>query len=167
MPSLAPIIAGALLAGAGLVFVLSPLLARRRPGWRPTGGRAGRRVDEDAALAAAPEEQPTSAIDALREIEFDRETGKLSEADYTALKAAYTERALAQMRAAATVALPAAAPPPAALPVCTACGPRPQTDAIYCSRCGRYLAGACARCSSPVTEPAAQFCSVCGQGLAA
>jgi double zinc ribbon protein len=152
MPSLAPIIAGALLAGAAVLFVLSPLLARRRPGRRPT---------------VIPDGPPTSAIDALREIEFDRETGKLSEADYTALKAAYTERALAQMRAAETLALPAAAAPPAAFPVCTACGPRPQSDAIYCSRCGRYLAGACARCSSPVTEPAAQFCSACGQGLAA
>jgi hypothetical protein len=33
---------------------------------------------------------PESAIDALREIEFDRATGKLSDDDYAALKTEYT-----------------------------------------------------------------------------
>ena len=35
---------------------------------------------------------------ALREIEFDRETGKLSDADYSELKARYTEAAVLAMR---------------------------------------------------------------------
>ena len=35
---------------------------------------------------------------ALREIEFDRATGKLSDADYAELKARYTEQAIAAMR---------------------------------------------------------------------
>ncbi len=41
-----------------------------------------------------------SAIDALREIEFDRATGKLSDDDYAALKAEYTRTALVELRAA-------------------------------------------------------------------
>jgi hypothetical protein len=66
------------------------------------------------------------AIDALREIEFDRATGKLSDSDYDSLKASYTERALTAMRAGGNV-------------VCESCGPRPETDARFCSRCGRSL----------------------------
>src|SRR5215470_2422959 len=38
------------------------------------------------------------ALSALREIEFDKATGKLSEEDYAALKAKYTAEALAVLR---------------------------------------------------------------------
>jgi hypothetical protein len=68
------------------------------------------------------------AIDALREIEFDRETGKLSDSDYAALKGEYTQRAVAFMRATEA-------------PVCSVCGPRPERDAIFCSNCGKSLGG--------------------------
>src|SRR5439155_18632511 len=40
----------------------------------------------------------TVALRALKEIEFDRATGKLSDADYEQLKAKYTAEALAAMR---------------------------------------------------------------------
>jgi hypothetical protein len=56
-----------------------------------------------APTHAAPpepgEEERSTAIDALREIEFDRATGKLSDADYSALKQTYTQQALAELRA--------------------------------------------------------------------
>jgi ribosomal protein L40E len=66
------------------------------------------------------------AVDALRELEFDRETGKISESDYGPLKARYTEQALAVMRAGSA-------------PVCEKCGPRPESDAEFCSNCGSAL----------------------------
>ena len=50
---------------------------------------------------------------------------------------------------------------------CESCGPRPESDAIYCSQCGRYLAGACGSCGSPVTEAGARYCGACGGALAA
>ncbi len=71
----------------------------------------------------------TTAIDALREIEFDHETGKLSETDYAQLKATYTQRALSVMRNSG-----------AAVVACEQCGPRPEPDARFCSECGRALA---------------------------
>lgn len=113
----------------------------------------------------------------LREVEFDRETGKLSESDYAALKSTYTREALAALRSEETP------PPPAgvaddeveaiilkyrARPTsCEACGPRPEPDAIYCSSCGRYLAGVCGGCGARITEPGARFCPACGGSLAA
>ena len=157
-----PLIVGALLAVTALVLVLYPLfddlsLPNRRA--RAPGG-------------ATPQ---VEAVQALREIEFDRETGKLSDGDYSALKTKYTREAVAAMRdeesglagsrgdAAEAVILQyrrrAAG--------CAVHGPRPESDAIYCSACGLYLAGSCAHCSAPITEIGAQFCASCGETLAA
>jgi hypothetical protein len=113
------------------------------------------------------------AVIALREIEFDRATGKLSDSDYAELRTRYTERALDAMRQAD--AAPAADDPVEAvvlayrarLKACVECGPRPEPDAIYCSNCGRYLPGLCAGCGATVNEPGAAFCASCGRRLAA
>jgi hypothetical protein len=149
-----PLIVGTVLAVLGMAFVLSPVLL----GTKPRRANAG----------AAPQER---AIDALREIEFDRATGKLSDGDYAALKASYTERALGELRAE-----PAAAADVAEAAVmayrrlrgrCPVHGVRPETDALYCNECGRYLSGACASCGTVVTESAARYCTGCGAALAA
>jgi hypothetical protein len=118
------------------------------------------------------------AVEALREIEFDRETGKLSDVDYAELKAEYTQEAIAAMRAeesaAAALAAPAGDAAEAAVLAyrrrvreCARCGPRPEPDASYCSSCGTYLPGRCGHCGADVTEPGAAFCVGCGHALAA
>ena len=108
-------IVGTALALATLAFVLYPLfqepLALGRPQWRPHPG--------------APS---TSAVEALREIEFDHATGKLSERDYAELTALYTHRAVTAMRGEL-----------ATLVVCEICGVRPEANAVFCSECGRSL----------------------------
>ncbi|HKV49763.1 MAG TPA: zinc ribbon domain-containing protein [Gemmatimonadaceae bacterium] len=157
-----PLILGTVLALAALAFVLVPLFF------------AARAVDVPAP-PAADAGTSAEAIAALREVEFDRETGKLSDADYTALKAAYTRDALAALRAedaapgrvsdAEVEAMILAYRAPNR--VCAVCGPRPEPDAIYCSTCGRYLTGSCARCGASVTEPGARYCPACGATLAA
>ena len=153
---------GTILAVGALGFVLYPLFV-------DTPERVSR---------AEPErrESEQSAVRALREIEFDRATGKLSDSDYESLRANYSQLALAELRGG---------PAPAAAPVseddiearvrayraarrdCKRCGLRPEPDAIYCSTCGDYLGGACPTCSAPVTETSATFCSTCGVPLAA
>jgi hypothetical protein len=131
-----------------------------------------------------PEDTPRGvALAALKEIEFDRETGKLSDEDYAFLKAKYTGAALDALRAelpgaggdvevliAARVrALRSAqtsAPPGA--PSCPACGPRPEGDAVFCSSCGHRLrdGGACAGCGAMLGADS-RFCAQCGAGVAA
>jgi hypothetical protein len=166
-----PLLIGTALALVALAFVLYPLVV----GTRPAQPRA--RGDAPPAAAAGG----TSAIEALREIEFDRATGKLSDADYEALKSTYTREALAALRAdesaRADAALAAEDPAEAAvlryrgallaLPSCEVHGPRPEPDAVYCSDCGRYLAGKCARCGTSVSRLGARFCTQCGSSLAA
>ena len=93
-----------------------------------------------------PEETPKGiALAALKEIEFDRETGKLSDADYDALKAKYTASALEALRQEeqeGTATTPEPRPvdgAPAGSAACQQCGPRPEPDAVFCSQCGRPL----------------------------
>jgi hypothetical protein len=82
------------------------------------------------------------ALVALREIEFDRATGKLTEEDYFRLKAKYEREALAAIEAeeagAAAVHLEVAGLQRGA--ECPACGPRPEAAPVFCSSCGRLLA---------------------------
>jgi ribosomal protein L40E len=103
---------GTLLAVASLCFVLFPLFRQELPG----APRKGRDIKPRQILA----------VDALRELEFDRETGKISDSDYEPLKARYTAQALAVMRAGNAA-------------VCEKCGPRPEQGAQFCSKCGSPL----------------------------
>ena len=189
LPEITPLVVGTALALAGLALVLSPLLSE-------DGGAAdaAREATREATRRknAPKEEASDGAVAALREIEFDRETGKLSDADYADLKARYTKAALAELRAAdlAIVAVAAASSRPVLVteagvdsigdPVedairrakanqrsCTVCGPRTEPDAMFCSSCGRYLPGDCGKCGDPVELVGSRFCSGCGEQLAA
>lgn len=156
------LLVGTLLAVGALAYVLFPLLAG--------GTQTPRRVAPSSAQTAEASQQ--EAIIALREIEFDRVTGKLSDADYDELKTRYTERALQAIRTEAS-SPPADAAEAVVLAYrarmksCARCGPRPEPDAVYCSNCGHFLPGACGSCGADVTEPGAAFCTSCGRQLAA
>jgi hypothetical protein len=113
----------------------------------------------------------TVALRALKEIEFDRATGKLSDADYEQLKAKYTESALAAMRGEARLTAGAGPGITKSRPAiaCPDHGPRPESDAVFCSDCGRRLGtaqGYCARCGTAL-EDDARYCNRCGARVAA
>ena len=152
------LVVGTALAIGALAFVLYPLFFDQ-PVARATPPPRVESWSDDVAVAA------------LREIEFDRATGKLSEADYAQLKEQYTRQALARMRRApgveeddleATIRAYRAE-----RPACERCGPRPEAAAIFCSNCGQYLPGRCEQCGQRVEEAGARFCSACGHRLAA
>jgi len=89
----------------------------------------------------APEEtRRGTALLALKEIEFDRETGKLSDRDYDLLKARYSAEALSAIAEEESTAWQGIPPVSSATPPsCRFCGPRPEPDAVFCSTCGRKL----------------------------
>ena len=164
-------LAAALVGVAAVSLVLQPLLMPGPPA---------------APVFEPPDPQETAkgvALSALKEIDFDRETGKLSDEDYEFLKAKYTRAAIEALRAEAgadpedvedliaarvrAFRSAASAAPPGS-PVCPTCGPRPEPDAAFCSTCGRRLqpGGACAGCGAPLTATS-RFCDRCGSAVAA
>src|SRR2546425_9402467 len=94
---MAELIAGILLVAGALYLVLKPVF---QPQFAEVGKGDGGSVeggedpDDDLSPGAV-------ALRALKEIEFDRATGKLSDTDYDALRAEYTAAALAALRAEA------------------------------------------------------------------
>jgi double zinc ribbon protein len=169
-PTLEIVIAIVFAAGA-VWFTLQPIL---RPAGADPLGAIGDGEEDDFDEDTSPR---SVALRALREIEFDRATGKLADADYDSLKAKYTAEAVAAVRAGAPDApAPAARRAPAVAgapgvpaPVCPVHGPRPESGAEFCAECGRPLgsgAGFCSRCGASLTLDAA-FCNSCGTRVAA
>jgi double zinc ribbon protein len=176
------VLAAVLVGIAALWLVLQPLI-----GSHPSPSLPFEPLD--------PEETPKGvALAALKEIEFDRETGKLSDDDYEFLKAKYTVAAVEALRQdqAETVsndieALIAAkvrslrsatattppdtsprSPASGSRPACDTCGPRPEPDAVFCSTCGRRLTTSqyCHPCGARLV-PGSSFCEACGRPVAA
>lgn len=123
---------GTALALIALAFVLYPLFTSAGDDAPPP---LQRREPSDAERAE----------EALREVEFDRATGKLSPQDYEALRSAYTAEVVQAMRTEEQ-----SAPPPdeaealierfrGMVAVCPECGERPEPAAEFCSSCGRRL----------------------------
>jgi hypothetical protein len=165
------LIIGILLATGATYYVLRPVLRPVAPAPHGAGtADEGDDPDDDLSPQAV-------ALRALKEIEFDRATGKLSDADYDELHAKYQAVALAALRddagtrgppAPATQRAPAVAGAPR-VPACPVDGPRPEPDAVFCSTCGRRLGtapGYCTRCGSTL-ETDARYCNRCGSRVAA
>ncbi|MEO6066897.1 MAG: zinc ribbon domain-containing protein [Gemmatimonadota bacterium] len=152
-----------MVGGAALSLILMPLL-------RPTPEAPAPAWD----LPELEETRKGQALLALKEIDFDLATGKLSDADHALLKHKFTAEAVAAIRedapavavvSAGTVASVGTviSAGTAKLQACPTCGPRPESDAIFCSTCGRLLSShTCAGCGVAMA-PGAKFCEGCGR----
>ena len=179
--------------GAGTALALGAALVVLGPLWKADADPPPSESTPERGAAGEARAEGVSAVEALREIEFDRATGKLSDDDYAALKTAYTRDALAELRAAdgkragaaAAVAAPVGTDPVedalrvyrerqafaraagrADARTCPVDGPRPEGDAVFCSACGRYLAAGCPHCGAACEREGQRFCETCGTPLA-
>jgi hypothetical protein len=162
---LGALILGTILAVGALGYVLYPVFF-------------GVPQEAKRVVARAEPSEREAAVAALREIEFDRATGKLSDTDYADLKRRYSQQAIDAMRREGNEPGPVTGVSDDEVEAlvrayrgghhaCPTCGPRPEPDAIYCSNCGRYLRENCAGCGASVELPDARFCVHCGNRLAA
>ncbi|HET9604536.1 MAG TPA: zinc ribbon domain-containing protein [Gemmatimonadales bacterium] len=154
------LVAAVVLGCAGVWFMLAPLV-QLTPQAMPV----------PADPFDREETERSRAVEALREIEFDRATGKLSDDDYGALRSRYTAIAVQAIREeraavpddAALEAMIAARRQGVAAGTCPTCGPRPESDAAFCSSCGLRLPTGrfCTACAAALPEDGT-FCERCG-----
>jgi hypothetical protein len=149
---------------AALVLAAAVMWAVLGPLFRPTAP-APNPLDE----LVDPLETPKGRVlAALRELEFDRATGKLSPADYEQLTTKYSAEALRLQREEDALREAGSGPGRAAstragAPTCPTCGPRPEADAIFCSACGTRMSEpeGCSACGAALA-PGARYCAECG-----
>jgi hypothetical protein len=162
----------AVLVGVALLWLVF------EPIFTGPGARGPKPLEVDA-MDELEDTRSSVALAALKEIEFDRETGKLSDADYDFLKQKYTVEALEALRAedaaapddieaqvAARVAtLQAVAAGQAA---CPGCGTLAASGARFCAECGHSLGAptACPTCGTALPS-GSRFCGSCGGRVAA
>lgn len=170
------------IAAAALAIVAYPIIARARTA-APTTSLAQEELDELIA-------QRDAVFQALRDLHFDRQVGKVTAEDFTVFEAnlkdaaadalravdhweaqadaaldATLERAIAARRAALTTAGR----------TCPACGRSALADDKFCAGCGAMLPvgepppataqDACPQCGRPY-EPDDRFCGGCGRARA-
>jgi|SRR5215472_4431181 len=144
-------LAAVLIVASVALFVAAPL----------GGGLLTSRRIRDAAEAERLEHERALAMQGLRELEFDREMGKLADADYAALREGLMARALSA--SAALERLRAPAPPRPRLVRAVERGAPSESTAAsgavgalprvrFCPQCGAQIAPA-------------NFCSACGAAL--
>jgi formate dehydrogenase maturation protein FdhE len=114
-----------LAAAAVALFVAWPLL-QARVGREPA----------DAESVSPLERQKREALAAIKEAEFDRTMGKLSDEDFAALTARYRAQAMAAMSALESAQRPSGT---ARLAYCPQCGGKLAARANFCGGCGHAL----------------------------
>jgi hypothetical protein len=174
------ILLSVLLAFVALLAVAYPILARAR-GNEPAMATAEETVDELLA-------QRDAVFQALRELHFDHEVGKITDEDFVAFEGSLKQSAANSLRALdeweaevdgelepeiAAAAQARAGALAAGRVVCTNCGRPALPEDKYCGHCGAPLpeakratptASYCPNCGRP-HEPDDQFCAGCGQAL--
>ena len=101
-------------------------------------GSLGTRTEDDGLEEADPiEETPRGrALLAIKELEFDQATGKISDEDYLSIRGRLAIEAMQVLDQSVAVVASAGA----VATTCPQCGPRPESDARFCSGCGRPVA---------------------------
>ena len=135
-----PLIIGIALALAALAFVVAPLVRRPVVGAgsvAPTSAHADRTDGSPSGDTRSPSpEAPDTVVDTDWSSDLDTEA----------------ERLVREARATVVS--------------CGTCGQRPESDAVFCSNCGKPV-GVCSKCRFPVAVVGSSYCASCGAALSA
>lgn len=149
----------AVITVVAISIALYPLFDLERP-----PARAGIAINPDVENLLSAREATYSAI---KDLQTDHAMGKLSDTDYTSLRAKYEGKAMAilqQLDAVQPTVQPAT--PLLAQGSCPHCGTPIPAGGKFCRTCGTRLGSMCASCGSPLSADS-KFCRRCGSPVAA
>lgn len=159
---------GALLIGMAILLLIALALADpwvRRRSRLGTEAQSGAGVEPQAG-------DGKEILYALRDLDFDYQTGKVTESDYGTLRSRLLAEAASSLTAEDEDRQAADAQVERPAPAnrkhsgghnrCPQCGTRVEREHRFCARCGTSLLTSCESCGSalPVQD---SFCSACGE----
>lgn len=155
---------GAIFVGLAMLVASLPFVVRPFRGKRPGNG-------SNPNHRSNPEEKRKADLSALLDLDFDYCTGKVSEEDYSTVRAQLVadaaqyiqlETSHADEQIEAMIAARRAARSNSR--TCLNCGHTVEADSRFCSQCGTAVAQGCPSCGKPVQE-GDHFCTTCGTKL--
>ncbi|MEO8601194.1 MAG: zinc-ribbon domain-containing protein [bacterium] len=107
-------------------------------GWPLLQARIGREPSDPDTVSPL-ERQKRDALQAIKEAEFDRSMGKLSDEDFATLTGRYRTQALAAMTGIAAARRGGGTGESRAIAYCPQCGTKLAARANFCGGCGHAL----------------------------
>lgn len=164
---------GAILIGMALLVLTVPVVAR--PFWKDQTMRTGsdHHKGRDSLNGRGLKPQYDQVLAALRDLDFDYQTGKIVEQDYTVLRSELVVQAAQIIQSRETddeaiekliQARRETLSKVAALR-CSRCGRKLSVSDRFCSGCGEPIAVTCSKCGQAITSED-KFCSACGVAIA-
>ncbi len=151
----------AILFGIAMLALSLPFVAR--PFQQVRGKKSAmlmKRVD--------PNEQRLAALTALRDLDFDFQVGKVSEDDYTSLRARLVAEAARYLQDDKNdeieALIQARKASKAKTPACAHCGEALEAGNHFCPHCGAAAETSCPSCGKNI-KAGDLFCSSCGAQL--
>ena len=155
---LGAVIIGLVFVTAGLFFVMKPFYAKSSL------------KSKRAGVDIKPDEAHLAALSALRDLDFDFRTGKVSDEDYPALRAQlvaeaakYVDREKEQEDKIESL-IRARKAESANEKVCSECGETIGSDVHFCPHCGAKTGATCPSCGGTIKAKDV-FCTSCGVRL--
>lgn len=167
----------ALLAALGAIvvaFVLYPVFTEATTGAAFDPGELDPELDPSLSELR---DKKARLYESIRELDFDKAAGKISEADFESARTDYLSQVsavIAQLDALAPpepkpasshpTEKPAAKEKPGAEPglECGSCGESNPNGSKFCLECGKSLVKTCGSCGESL-PPNARFCYACGE----
>lgn len=155
---LGAVIIGLVLVTAGLFFVMKPFYTKSSL------------KSKRANVGIKPEEAHLSALSALRDLDFDFRTGKVSEEDYPALRAQLVAEAAKYVNGEREQEdkieslIRAHKTKKTNEKICSTCGDSVDVDARFCPHCGAEVSAVCPSCGKTI-KSGDLFCTSCGTKL--
>jgi len=165
---------GAIFIGLALLVLTVPVVVRpfRQNQSKRTG--AGQRQGQASFTGHELKPQREQVLAALRDLDFDYQTGKIAEQDYTLLRSELLAQAAQLIQSQETedeaieklIRARREALSVVEARKCSQCGRKLSADDCFCSACGQPVGVSCPQCGKSITSED-RFCSACGEPVEA